>query len=202
MTNHQIHLHEREHIEMRAEDGRVLFGFWIYLMTDVVLFAALFAVFVVLRNNNFVGPTLRDGIHLPYVAIETIILLFSSASAGLALFCARNARKRQLLVWLLATIALGAVFLAMELAEFGMLMRAGATPQRSAALSAYFTIVGTHGLHIAIGLLWASVLFVTISVGGFTRATMRKLLLWAMFWHFLDIVWIFIFTIVYLFSLL
>lgn len=173
-------------------------GFWIYLMTDCVLFAGLFATFAVLRGNTFGGPSGADIFDLPYVLLETMILLASSFTAGLAILGSERGYKKQALVWLVITFLLGASFLALELYEFHNLVVEGHSWSASAFLSSYFTLVGTHGLHIAVGLLWLGVLIVRLWKFKFRKTDLNRLALFSLFWHFLDVVWIFIFTIVYL----
>jgi len=184
--------------EQMVEDRTTITGFWLYLMTDLVLFASLFAVFAVMRAENIamMGPMLPTD--APYVLIETLLLLTSSFSAGFALMAARAKRETALSIALVVSLLLGAAFLYMELSEFAKLAMAGNSWQASGYLSSYFTLVGTHGLHIFAGLLWGISLIIAIGMKGLTRSNMRKLALWALFWHFLDIVWIFIFTVVYL----
>jgi cytochrome o ubiquinol oxidase subunit 3 len=195
-----------ESITAHEERGRILdkvsFGFWVYLMSDCLLFGTLFATFAVLRGNAFGGPTEQQIFSLPYVLIETLILLTSSFTSGLAMVALARKSVKGVIGWLGATWVLGASFLGMEIAEFTGLIRAGAGPSRSGFLSAYFTLVGTHGTHIAIGLLWMLVLMVYIGMRGLTDSSARKLTALALFWHFLDIVWIFIFTIVYLLGII
>lgn len=173
-------------------------GFWIYLMTDCVLFASLFATYIVLRGNTAVGPSGADIFDMPSVLIETLLLLTSSFSCGLAIVASKVGRKQLALIALGATFILGVGFLAFELTEFTHLVAEGNGWQTSAFLSAFFTLVGTHGLHITIGLLWLGVTAWQIARRGFTEGVMRRLSMFGMFWHFLDIVWIFIFTVVYL----
>ena len=184
-----------------AKDTTKLFGFWMYLMTDFVLFASLFAVYAVLRANTFGGPSGHDLFNGNFVLLETVILLTSSFTAGLSLIGARDGKKNTVLFWLVVSGVLGASFVALEFSEFAKLIAAGNGPQLSGFLSSYFVLVGTHGLHIIVGLLWVVSLIFAIVRKGLTRGNMRKLIMWSMFWHFLDIVWIFIFTIVYLLSL-
>ena len=179
-------------------DEKTIFGFWVYLMTDLVMFAALFATFAVLRNNTYGGPPGRDLFNLQFVLSETLLLLSSSFTAGLALVAAHHSDKKQLVIWLGVTFLLGITFLGMETTEFSKLINEGNSFQRSGFLSSFFTLVGTHGLHIAAGLLWIIVLLLKIFKDGLSNAIVRKLTLFSLFWHFLDIVWIFIFTIVYL----
>jgi len=189
-------------MEERSKDRTTVFGFWMYLMTDLVLFASLFAVFAVLRGPQFGGSSIAGLFSMPYILIETIALLTSSFTCGLSLLLAEEGRVRGALSWLCVTFALGALFVGMEVTEFSKLIGGGYGPSRDGFLSSYFTLVGTHGLHVTIGLLWLVLLMVAIIRRGLTRGNMRKLALFGMFWHFLDIVWIFIFTIVYLTSAL
>lgn len=184
--------------QQRAADDKTKLGFWIYILSDCVLFATLFASFAVLRNNTFGGPGGSELFSLPYVLTLTLILLTSSFTCGLAIMSARQGAKRAVLGWLVATWALGMAFLGLELNEFAKLFFEGNSWQRSGFLSAFFTLVGTHGLHITGGLLWISVLFDQVRQRGLTRPVIRRLTLFGLFWHFLDIVWIFIFSIVYL----
>lgn len=177
-----------------------MLGFWIYLMTDCVLFATLFATFAVLRNATAGGPSGSELFSLPFVLLETIILLVSSFTVGLGLLAARAGKKRRSLAYLFITMLLGILFLSLELGEFAKLLQEGHGWQRSAFLSAFFTLVGTHGLHITAGLIWMVTLIVQIFRNGISSINLHRLTMVAMFWHFLDVVWIFIFTIVYLFG--
>lgn len=181
-----------------ALGSRVTFGFWVYLMTDCVLFASLFAAYAVLHGHTFGGPSSKELFDLPYVFIETMLLLVSSFTTGLAMLAARKGNKDQVLTWLIVTGVLGISFLVMEFTEFAHLAGEGNGWTTSAFLSAFFTLVGTHGLHIFTGLLWLSVLLTNLLKGGITTRSMRQLTLFSMFWHFLDVIWICIFTIVYL----
>lgn len=193
MSGHVSHDHHA------AADDRTLFGFWVYLMTDLLMFAALFATYAVLRNNTFGGPSGRELFNMPFVLTETFILLTSSFTCGVGLYFAKhNQNKTQVFLWFGITFLLGLAFLGMELSEFSHLIHEGNSFQRSAFLSAFFTLVGTHGLHITSGILWLSVLFIKLFTGKLTHSLVRKLTLFSLFWHFLDIVWIFIFTVVYL----
>jgi len=178
--------------------SKVTLGFWVYLMTDCVLFASLFATYLVLRNNTNGGPGASELFSLPYVLVETLLLLTSSFVSGLALLAMHRNNRKQVL-WLLGiTALLGMTFLAMELVEFRHLVTEGHSWTQSAFLSSYFTLVGTHGLHIAAGLIWLVILAVAIYFKGTTMHNVRRLSLFSMFWHFLDIVWIFIFSVVYM----
>ena len=185
-------------LEEQAVYQRKSLGFWIYLMTDCILFATLFATFAVLRSATAGGPAGSDIFDLNFVLIETMILLTSSFTAGLAVLGAERNYKKQTILWLVLTFALGASFLAMELWEFSQLIGEGHGWQQSAFLSSYFVLVGTHGLHIAVGLLWMAVVVVRLLQRNFKETDVRRLSLLGLFWHFLDVIWIFIFSFVYL----
>lgn len=178
--------------------SKTTFGFWIYLMTDCMLFASLFATYAVLQGNTFGGETAKELFHLPFALTETLILLTSSFTCGLAIGAMRRHNLKQLLILLSVTYLLGLSFLAMELYEFRNLALEGNSWTRSGFLSAFFTLVGTHGLHIASGLLWLLVLIIQLLRRGLTATSVKRLALFGMFWHFLDIIWICIFTFVYL----
>lgn len=178
--------------------AKAQFGFWIYLMTDCILFGSLFATYAVLRNNTFGGVSGADIFNLPFVLIETIVLLASSFVCGLGLLAAQSRNKRATIGLFSLTALLGVSFLAMELIEFSKLASEGHGWWSSAFLSSFFTLVGTHGAHIAVGLIWIIVLLVRVKQQGITKNNLRRLSLLALFWHFLDLIWIFIFTIVYL----
>lgn len=183
-------------------DEKTIFGFWIYLMTDCVVFASLFATYAVLHRGTFGGPTSNELFSLPYVLVETLLLLTSSFVCGLAMLAAQQRNKPLVLASLAVVFLLGAGFLGMELHEFNALAVEGNSWHRSGFLSAFFTLVGTHGLHIATGLLWLGVVSVQIIRRGLTRNVMRRLRMFSIFWHFLDVVWIFIFSMVYLMGVL
>ena len=179
-------------------DAKTVFGFWLYLMTDCVLFASLFATYAVLRNNTFGGPPGSQLFSLPSVLTETLLLLTSSFSCGLAILAARQRDKRQVLVLFGLTFLLGLSFLVLEMTEFRHLASEGNSWRRSGFLSSFFTLVGTHGLHITAGLVWMVVMIARVWRTGLTASTVRRLTLLSLFWHFLDIIWIFIFSLVYL----
>jgi cytochrome o ubiquinol oxidase subunit 3 len=181
-------------------EEKPVFGFWVYLMTDCVLFATLFATFAVLRNNTNGGPSGQELFSMPFVLTETLLLLTSSFTCGLALLAGRQRSRIHILWWLAVTFCLGLGFLGMELHEFSHLAHEGNSWQRSGFLSSFFTLVGTHGLHITIGLLWIVVLAGYILMRGVTNVAIKRLTIFSLFWHFLDIVWIFILTFVYLFG--
>jgi len=184
--------------EKQQNESKTLFGFWVYLMTDCVLFASLFATFAVLRGNTYGGPAGNELFSLPFVLTETLVLLTSSYTAGLGLLAARRHDKNQVLIWFSITFLLGLFFLTMEVTEFHKLAVEGNSWRRSGFLSAFFTLVGTHGLHITSGLIWMAVMLFKVSKNGLREGTLKRLTMLSMFWHFLDIIWIFIFTIVYL----
>jgi cytochrome o ubiquinol oxidase subunit 3 len=173
-------------------------GFWMYLMTDCLVFASLFVTYAILHGNTFGGPSSKELFHLPTALSETAMLLLSTVSCGFAMIHAKNSETRKALVWLGVTFVLGASFLATELTEFTHLVQSGNSWQRSAFLSSFFTLVGTHGLHIAIGLFWMLVMMTQVALWGINVHTFRRLVMFSLFWHFLDLVWIFIFTFVYL----
>jgi cytochrome o ubiquinol oxidase subunit 3 len=187
-------------VQIDTVEGKTTFGFWVYIMTDCVLFASLFAVYAVLHNSTFGGPSGHQLFNLPYVLGETMLLLTSSFTCGLAILSAERRDKQKVLFWFGLTFLLGAAFLGLELHEFRHLVVDGDSWRRSGFLSSYFTLVGTHGLHITIGLLWMAVMMVRVFKQNLTESTIRRLTLLSLFWHFLDIIWIFIFTIVYLFG--
>jgi cytochrome o ubiquinol oxidase subunit 3 len=189
---------ETEQTDYEVADTKTIFGFWVYLMTDCVLFASLFAVYAVLHASTYGGPSGQHLFNLHSVLAETLILLTSSFTCGLAVLSAQALQKKRVLFWLAVTMLLGLAFLTLELTEFRHLAAEGNSWRRSGFLSAFFTLVGTHGLHITAGLLWMLVLGLQIVYKGFTKGTLRRLTMLSMFWHFLDLIWIFIFTIVYL----
>jgi cytochrome o ubiquinol oxidase subunit 3 len=180
-----------------------LFGFWVYIMTDCILFAALFAVYAVLHRNVYTGPAGYQIFDMPYALSETLILLTSSFVCGLATLSLQNRKIKKVVFYFFLTFLLGAAFLILEVREFHHLAMIGDSFRRSGFLSSYFTLVGTHGLHITIGLLWIAVMLVRIlKQNKLSENNIRRLKQLAIFWHFLDVVWIFIFTIVYLFGAL
>lgn len=176
----------------------VVFGFWIYLMSDCLIFGTLFAVYAVMRHATFGGPDAGELATLPFVFTETMLLLVSSFTCGLAMLYRAQNRARPVLFWLGVTFILGAAFIGMELTEFAHLVHEGNSWQRSGFLSAFFTLVGTHGLHVLCGLIWLLVMMVQVGKRGLSGGTSTRLVCFALFWHFLDVVWIFVFSIVYL----
>lgn len=192
MAVEKLSHHEAEY------NDRVMFGFWVYLMTDLLMFAVLFAVYAVLHGNTLGGPTGRELFSLPMALAETLILLTSSFTAGIGMLGARLGKKKQVLTWFGITFALGLAFLSIELYEFAEFIHGGHTLTVNAFLSSFFVLVGTHGLHITSGLLWMGITLIFVMKRGLNQHLVRKLGLLSLFWHFLDIVWIFIFTVVYL----
>lgn len=187
----------------RAEEENAVFqrkslGFWVYLMTDCVLFATLFIVFAVLRSATAGGPSGAELFDLNFVLLETMILLTSSFTVGLAVLGAERGYKKQAIVWLVLTFLLGASFLALELWEFNHLIAEGNGWSQSAFLSSYFALVATHGIHIAVGLIWMGVVIFRLLQRHFKETDIRRLSILGLFWHFLDVIWIFIFSFVYL----
>lgn len=192
-------IHKESHPEASHDPyDKTIFGFWVYLMTDCVLFATLFATYAVLHNNTFGGPSARDLFSAPFALSETLILLTSSFTCGLAMLLARHQAKVKSMLLFGITFLLGVSFLVLELNEFTHFVYEGNSWQRSAFLSSYFTLVGCHGLHITCGLFWMAIMMAHMAFRGLTSSTIRRLTCLSLFWHFLDVVWVLIFTIVYL----
>lgn len=185
-----------------AAGGSTMLGFWIYLMSDALLFATLFATFGVLSTSYAGGPAPREIFELPIVALNTAILLVSSITYGFAMLAMERGAVRGTQAWLAVTGLLGIAFVGVELFEFATLIGEGATPQRSAFLSAFFALVGTHGLHVSVGIIWIAVMLAQLSQRGLHLENKRRLMCLSMFWHFLDVVWIGVFTFVYLLGVL
>jgi cytochrome o ubiquinol oxidase subunit III len=183
--------------EHHPENGTLL-GFWLYLMSDCLVFACLFAMYAVLGRSYAGGPTGAELFDLPLVAVNTALLLLSSITYGFAMLEMQGARLGGTLAWLVVTGLFGAGFIGIELHEFSHLIHEEAGPQRSAFLSSFFALVGTHGLHVTFGLVWLVTLLVQLSRHGLIPENRRRLLCLSMFWHFLDVVWIGVFTFVYL----
>jgi cytochrome o ubiquinol oxidase subunit 3 len=187
--------------ELHTQNSTML-GFWLYLMSDCLIFACLFAVYGVLGRNYAAGPSGADLFELPLVALNTSMLLLSSITYGFAMLEMQRERIRPTMIWLGITGLLGATFIGLELYEFVHLINEGAGPQRSAFLSSFFTLVGTHGLHVSLGIVWLITLMVQLGKHGFIPENKRRLTCLSMFWHFLDVVWIGVFTFVYLMGVL
>lgn len=174
------------------------FGFWLYLMTDAVIFALLFATYVIMSGNIAAGPDAKSLFSLSHTAGETLLLLCSSVTFGFATLASLAGQSGRVIQWLIVTILLGAGFVAMEIVEFAGMISAGAGPGTSGFLSAFFTLVGTHGLHVSLGIVGIAVMAVQIATKGLTNPVRSRLYRLGLFWHFLDIVWIGIFSVVYL----
>jgi cytochrome o ubiquinol oxidase subunit 3 len=174
------------------------FGFWLFLLSDVVLFSGLFAAYAVLANHTAGGPDGDKLFDRGYVLLETACLLFSSFTCGLMALAIERRSPLPTYIWAAVTFALGAAFLGLEISEFLRMIGEGAAPTRSAFLSAFFTLVGTHGLHVMLGLAWLVAMMAQVATLGFLPIVVRRLLCFVLFWHALDIVWIGVFTIVYL----
>ncbi|WP_454763464.1 cytochrome o ubiquinol oxidase subunit III [Cupriavidus campinensis] len=190
--------HDHAHHAHHDTSENTVFGFWLYLMSDCIVFACLFAAYAVLRGEVAGGPSGKELFELNFVLVETFILLFSSITYGFAMISLQNRSKGRVLFWLGVTFLLGAAFMSMEIYEFHHLIAEGAGPERSAFLSSFFTLVGTHGLHVASGMVWMLVLMWQVSKKGMTPTMEKRLNCLSLFWHFLDIVWIGVFTVVYL----
>ncbi|SIT05354.1 cytochrome o ubiquinol oxidase subunit III [Paracoccus saliphilus] len=180
------------------EGASTSIGFWIYLMSDCLMFAVLFATFGVLHGNYAAGPAPKDLFDLELVALNTAMLLFSSITYGFAMLAMAQDNRAGTLRWLGITLIFGLCFLGIELYEFRHMIHEGVGPQRSAFLSAFFTLVGTHGLHVTFGSIWLVTLMVQVWQRGLIAANRRRLICLSLFWHFLDVIWIGVFTLVYL----
>lgn len=194
MTSVALHQHDSHH----SAEEKVSFGFWIYILTDILLFATLFATYAALRPATFGGPGPKELFSLPYVLAETLLLLTSSFTFGIAMLGKQERSVPQTLVWLGITWLLGFGFIVLEVREFIHLIHAGNGPQANAFLSGFFGLVGTHGLHVSMGLIWMLSLMIQIARRGLGVDQSRRLITLSLFWHFLDIIWIFVFTFVYL----
>ncbi len=195
----QFHLAEEPH---HPEGSSTMLGFWLYLMSDCLIFAMLFATYGVLGTSYAGGPGPKELFELPLVAVNTAMLLFSSITYGFAMLNMTEGKRGATQGWLAVTALFGLAFLGIELYEFSHLIMEGAGPQRSAFLSFFFTLVGTHGLHVTFGLIWLVVLMVQVQMKGLIPANRRRLMCLSLFWHFLDVVWIGVFTFVYLMGML
>ena len=201
MTHGRITVDAGEHTEAeyaeRANDERA-YGFWIFLMTDAIAFALLFAIFAVMSHNTADGPDGHTLFRLPHTSAQTALLLASSATFGFASVAIAGGQRWRTLAWLGVTFLLGLGFVSMKIAEFYGMAVAGAGPWRSGFLSAFFTLIGTHGIHVSVGLLWIVLLECEVALRGLNPFVASRLSRLALFWHFLDVVWICIFIVVYL----
>ncbi|HKR76577.1 MAG TPA: cytochrome o ubiquinol oxidase subunit III [Rhodanobacter sp.] len=185
------------HEEQHPQNGTLL-GFWLYLMSDCFIFASLFACYAVLGTSTAGGPSAAEVLDLPGLAVNTALLLVSSVTFGFAMLEMARKNQRSMLAWLAVSGLLAVGFVTLEIHEFLGMIAEGAGPGRSAFLSSFFTLVGTHGLHVSVGILWLIVLMVQLGKFGLTEANVRRLQCLSMFWHFLDLVWVGVFSFVYL----
>jgi cytochrome o ubiquinol oxidase subunit III len=198
MTAHDSHAgHDHAHGHHDLESMKIL-GFWIFLAADLLIFACLFATYLVLRTHTDGGPTGKELFDVTGFTIETFLLLTSSFTSGLAVLEMRKGNKKGLIGWMIVTVALGIGFVGFEIAEFAHMVGEGATMDRSAFLSAFFTLVGTHGVHVSVGMIWIIGLLFQVSRRGINNVTTRKVFCASLYWHFLDVVWVFLLTVVYL----
>ncbi len=206
MSHEMAASHGHEHevdpslpLEYQAEENRLrIFGFWVFLGAEIVLFACLFGTYLVLHNRAAGGPTSMHLFDYKSFMYETVDLLTSSFTCGLGIHEMRRGNKKGLIAWLLVTALLGIGFVSLEINEFITYATHGAPMQRSAFLSAFFTLVGTHGAHVSLGILWMLSIIIQIAVKGITPITARKAFIVGLYWHFLDVIWVFLFTVVYL----
>ena len=197
------HGHDHGHDDHHHDSGQMtVFGFWLYLMTDCILFASLFATYAVLSGSFAGGPSGHDIFELKFVAVETLFLLLSSITFGFAMLKMFDGKKAGVLGWLAVTFLFGAGFIAMEIYEFHHLIGEGFGPNRSGFLSGFFALVGTHGLHVTAGLIWMAIMMYQINKHGITPTAKTRMSCLSLFWHFLDVVWICVFTVVYLLGVL
>ncbi|MBG6016517.1 cytochrome o ubiquinol oxidase subunit III [Proteus mirabilis] len=194
LNNANAHEHHGHH----DAGATKVFGFWIYLMSDLILFASLFATYAVLVNGIADGPSGKEIFSLPFVLVETFLLLFSSITFGFAMLSMNKGSVSQVNLWLFVTFLFGLGFVIMEVYEFHELIAEGYGPDRSAFLSAFFALVSTHGLHVTAGLVWIIIMMIQVSRRGLTDVNRTRLSCLSLFWHFLDVVWICVFTVVYL----
>lgn len=183
-------------------DSTDVFGFWLYILTDCIIFGCLFATYLVLNHPNAFGPSFKDHISLPYVLGETFLLLTSNFTFGLAVLAINKDDMPRTRFWLILTFILGAGFVGMELNEFVNLAHEGYGWYASGAASSFFTLVGTHGLHVALGLVWILTMIFQLPILGINAVTKRRMVYLGLFWNFLDLVWIFLFSVVYLMGVL
>ncbi|MHC6530073.1 MULTISPECIES: cytochrome o ubiquinol oxidase subunit III [unclassified Vibrio] len=193
-----MHANTHAHDHHHDTGGNKLFGFWIYLMSDCILFATLFATYAVLAGATANGPDGKEIFELPFVFVETMLLLLSSITFGFGMIAMKRKDLSSMKLWLAVTFLFGLGFIGMEIYEFHHLIEEGFGPQNSAFLSAFFTLVGTHGLHVSFGLIWLAVCYHQLSTKGLNEMMETRFQCLSLFWHFLDIVWICVFTIVYL----
>ncbi|MEM0900400.1 MAG: cytochrome o ubiquinol oxidase subunit III [Pseudomonadota bacterium] len=199
LVREDAHASDEAHADEHAhhETGTML-GFWIYLMSDCLIFGVLFAVHAVIGQNYAAGPSPADLFDIKLILVATFMLLFSSITYGFAVINMQENKQKPMMMWLIVTGVFGLAFLGLEVYEFAHLIHVGATPQSSAFLSSFFTLVGTHGLHVTCGAIWLAVLLVQVQKHGLTHENKRRIMCLSMFWHFLDLIWIGVFSFVYL----
>ncbi|UAJ64910.1 cytochrome o ubiquinol oxidase subunit III [Candidatus Schneideria nysicola] len=198
MINKFISNYREQFEETHDSSNNTILGFWIYLMSDCILFATLFSVYFVLKDKIALGPSIKDIVNLPFILLETFILLFSSLTCSQAMYSMKKDKKYQVNFWLILTLILGILFIIMEYSEFLHLYMLGFKPNCSAFLSSFFVLIATHGIHVATGTLWLLLMIVHIILNGLTTINQTRLHCLSLFWHFLDIIWIGVFTLVYL----
>ncbi|MGG1661954.1 cytochrome o ubiquinol oxidase subunit III [Brevibacillus sp. NRS-1366] len=199
MAKHHDHGHGHDHDHGHEEHEQLkVLGFWIFVVTDCILFGSLFATYAVLMHSYAGGPTGKEMFELPGIIASTFILLTSSFTSGLAVLAMNKGKVKEMISWLAVTALLGLAFVVLEVNEFTHLVHEGVTMGTSAFWSAFFTLVGTHGLHVSVGLFWMVALMIQLKRRGITPVTRRKVTNLSLYWHFLDVVWIFLFTVVYL----
>ncbi|MGG5252066.1 cytochrome o ubiquinol oxidase subunit III [Neobacillus sp. SM06] len=193
------HPNSHSHEEHGHDEGSLrIFGFWIFLITDLILFSVLFATYAILKNRFNGGPTGQELFEVPIFVAETFLLLTSSFTSGLAISALKKGHKQSVIGWLIVTIIFGLGFIGLEIREFASFVNEGATISTSAFLSAFFVLVGTHGIHVSAGIVWMASATIQLMRNGINEVTSRKITIVSLYWHFLDVVWIFIFTVVYL----
>ena len=198
-TPFQFHVFEEEdHGDGHSRDTGTMLGFWIYLMSDCLIFGILFAVHAVLGQNYAAGPAPADLFEIEMILVSTAMLLFSSITYGFAVINMQNDDRRATVLWLVVTGLFGLAFLYLEIREFAHLWHLGATPMASAFLSSFYVLVGTHGLHVTAGCIWLAVLLAQVGMHGLTHENRRRIMCLSLFWHFLDLIWIGVFSFVYL----
>ncbi|WP_370541795.1 cytochrome (ubi)quinol oxidase subunit III [Alicyclobacillus sp. SO9] len=201
-TEESLHIpsHSRSKpLEYSTEDGALrIFGFWVFLVTDMLLFSCFFATYAVLYRHISTGPTPSAIFDVRGYTAETLILLTSSFTSGIATYEMRRQNKSGLITWTIITLLLGLSFIGLEVSEFWSDVVSGATMQTSAFLSAFFTLVGTHGCHVSFGIIWITSVLIQVIRRGITPVTSRKVFITSLYWHFLDVVWVFLFTVVYM----
>lgn len=198
MAKHHDHGHGHDHDHHEEHEQLKVLGFWIFVITDCVLFGTLFATYAVMMNSFAGGPTGQEMFQLPGIIASTFILLTSSFTSGLAVLAMNKGNVKQLIAWLAVTGLLGLSFIVLEVTEFMHLVSEGITMGTSGFWSAFYALVGTHGLHVTLGLFWMVALIMQLKRRGITAVTRRKITNLSLYWHFLDVVWIFLFTVVYL----